>query len=135
MTAARPWRAVAACLLLAALLAAPAEAARRRKKKAAPKPTPTAPPAPVYYGPPAPTPPPYLRAAGSTVSYQAGLYLVLAEVGMTGKVFRLDEKTEVVVVPRTGDRVRVLYVEGPDGPLARKILPGPYEVTTATPAP
>ncbi|MDL1952229.1 hypothetical protein FBQ97_20815, partial [Acidobacteria bacterium ACD] len=131
MRAPRAWRVLAACLVVVAFLSAPAEAAKRRKKKkAAPKPTPTATPEPVVYGPPAPTPPPFLRAAGATVSYQPGLYLVLAEVGMTGKVFRLDEKTEVTVVPRTGDRVRILYVEGPDGPLARKILPGPYEVTT-----
>lgn len=130
-------RAAAALLLVAILLSAPAEGAKRRKRKkrTVPKTTPTVVHEPVFYGPPVPPLPALLRSAGSTLSYQAGRYLVLAEVGRTGKVFRLDEKTEVVVVPRTGDRVRVLYVEAPDGPVARRILPGPVEVVTATPAP
>jgi len=109
---------MAAVLLLsgspAALLAA--------KKK--PRPTPTATPAPV----------PFLRAAGSCIAYEPGNHILLAEVGTTGRVFRIDASTEVTTRPRVGSRVRILYAEGPEGPVARKILPGPV-VATPTPAP
>ena len=92
------------------------------KKK--PRPTPTA----------TPTPVPLLRAAGSCIAYEPGVHILLAEVGTTGRVFRVDASTEVATRPRVGSRVRILYVEGPEGPVARKILPGPV-VATLTPEP
>lgn len=124
--------------LAALLLAAPADAAKKKKprgKKPRAKPVPTAPPAPVYYGPPAPPQPIYLRAAGAAVLVEPGHFLVLAEVGATGRVFRIDPKTEFVVTPRAGDRIRVLYVDEADGPVARKVLPGPVDVAAPTPTP
>jgi hypothetical protein len=113
-------------LLLAALLALPAPAATKKRKKgrksAAPKPTPAARP---YYGPPAPTPVPYLRAAGACMEYTPGRYVVVAEVGAQGRVFRLDEETRIEVDVRKGARLRILYLDGPEGPVARRILAGP----------
>lgn len=115
--------ATAALLLLSLLLSSPADAKTKRKKKSRrAAPTPVQRP---YYGPPAPTPEPYLRAAGACMNITPGQYLVLAEVGATGRVFRLDAETRMEVEIRKGDRVRVLYVDGPEGPVARKILPGP----------
>ena len=122
--------AAAALLLLALLLPDPAEGkATKKKRSRSPARTPTARP---YYGPPAPTPEPYLRAAGACMEFTPGQYLVLAEVGATGRVFRLDADTRVEADVRKGSRVRVLYVDGPEGPVARKILPGP---AAATPPP
>lgn len=95
-------------------LAAPPEA-DAAKKKPGPKPTAT----------PAPTPVPLLRAAGSCLSFVAGKHLVLAEVGTTGRVFRVDSATRIETNVRAGARLRILYVEGPDGPVARRVLPGP----------
>jgi len=119
--------ATAAFLLFSVLLSAPADAKTKRKKKTSrPAPTPVERP---YYGPPAPTPEPYLRAAGACMNITPGQYLVLAEVGATGRVFRLDAQTRIEVEVRKGDRVRVLYVDGPEGPVARKILPGPVAAT------
>ena len=66
------------------------------------------------------------------MEFTPGRYLVLAEVGATGRVFRLDADTRVEADVRKGSRVRVLYVDGPEGPVARKILPGP---AAATPTP
>jgi hypothetical protein len=121
--------ATAALLLLALLLPDPAEAKTKKKKPRSPARTPTARP---YYGPPAPTPEPYLRAAGACMEFTPGQYLVLAEVGSTGHVFRIDADTRIEADVRKGARVRVLYVDGPDGPVARKVLPGP---APATPTP
>lgn len=111
-------------LLLAALLAFPAPAATKKKakKRAAPRPTPTARP---YYGPPAPTPAPYLRAAGACMEYTPGRYVVVAEVGAKGRVFRIDGDTRIEVDVRKGARLRILYLDGPEGPVARRILQGP----------
>jgi len=62
------------------------------------------------------------------MEYLAGRYLVVAEVGATGRVFRIDGETRVEADVRKGARVRVLYVDGPTGPLARRVLPGPVAV-------
>lgn len=119
-----------ALLLLSLLLPSPADAKKGRGKKVRrPAKTPTERP---YYGPPAPTPEPYLRAAGACMEFTPGRHLVLAEVGATGHVFRIDADTRIEADVRKGVRVRVLYIDGPEGPLARRILPGPV---TATPPP
>ena len=110
--------AVAVCVLVAS----PEGDAAKKK----PRPTPTA--------TPTPTPVPLLRAAGSCLSYVPGKSLVLAEVGRTGKVFRIDSKTRIETRIRSGARLRILYAEAPDGPVARSILPGPI-VATPTPVP
>jgi len=83
---------------------------------------------------PTPTPAPLLRAAGSCLAWVPGKHLVLAEVGTTGRVFHVDAATEVGVKVRVGSRLRVLYEERPEGPVARKILPGPV-VSGPTPTP
>ena len=103
------------------VLVASGEADAAKKK---PRPTPTA----------TPTPVPLLRAAGSCLSYVPGKSLVLAEVGRTGKAFRIDSTTRIETRIRAGGRLRILYAEGPDGPVARSILPGPI-VATPTPVP
>jgi hypothetical protein len=113
-----------AVLILAFGLAAPAPGAGTSKRKLpAPPPKPT----PIVqlgerYGPP--TPPP-LRAAGSCLRYEPGQYVVLAEVGEVGHVFKIEEATEITATLRKGARVRMLYFEGIDGPIASKIMPGP----------
>ena len=113
----------AALLALALLLPGPADARTKRKKRTRrPARTPAARP---YYGPPAPTPPAWLRAAGACMEYTPGQHLVLAEVGATGRVFRLDGGTKIETDVRKGARVRVLYEDGPDGPVARRVLAGP----------
>jgi hypothetical protein len=101
------------------LIAAPAPGATGRKKK----PTPTATPAPTA----TPTAVPFLRAAGACLRYEPGAYVVLSEVGQPGRAFRVDGRTEITAVPRRGVRLRILYEDGPDGPVARKIMPGPAE--------
>ncbi len=119
--------------LLAALLALPAPAATRKKKakrRSAPRPTPTARP---YYGPPAPTPAPYLRAAGACMEYTPGRYVVVAEVGAKGRVFRIDGETRIEVDVRKGARLRILYLDGPEGPVARRVLQGPVAEAPRTP--
>ena len=118
--------ATVALLALALLVPAPAGAATKKKKARRPAPTPTPRP---YYGPPAPTPEPYLRAAGACMEYLPGQYIVVAEVGATGHVFRVDAETRIEADLRKGARVRILYVDGPEGPVARKILPGPVAAT------
>lgn len=101
-----------------ALIASPEGAAAAKK----PRPTPSA----------TPTPLPILRAAGSCLSYVPGKNLILAEVGTTGRVFRIDSSTRIETRVREGARLRILYVEGPDGPIAKSVLPGPI-VATPTP--
>jgi hypothetical protein len=115
--------AAAALLVASLLLPGPADAKTRRKRKVRrAKPTPVTRP---YYGPPAPMPEPYLRAAGACMEYLPGEYLVVAEVGATGRVFRVDTGTRIEADVRKGARVRVLYEEGAGGPVARRVLPGP----------
>jgi hypothetical protein len=110
------------CLaLVGLLLAVPASGATKRKKH--PTPTPTATPAPTA----TPTPVPFLRAAGSCLRYEPGAYVVLSEVGQPGRAFRIDSRTEITAAPRRGARLRILYEDAPDGPVARKIMPGPEE--------
>jgi hypothetical protein len=119
-----------AVLILAFGLAAPAPGAgisKRKRPAPRPKPTPIVQPG-ERYGPP--TPPP-LRAAGSCLRYEPGHYVVLAEVGDVGHVFKIDEATEITATLRKGARVRILYVEGIDGPIAGKIMPGPVEEAPA----
>ena len=81
-----------------------------------------------------PTPAPLLKAAGSCLAWVPGKHLILAEVGTTGRAFRVDASTEIEVKVRVGSRIRVLYEESPEGPVARKILPGPV-VSGPTPTP
>ncbi len=122
---------VAALLALALVVPGPADAAtkRRKRKVRRPVPTPTARP---YYGPPAPTSAPWRRAAGACMEYTPGQHLVVAEVGATGRVFRIDGETKIETEVRKGLRVRILYEDRPEGPFARRILPGPI---AATPSP
>lgn len=109
----------AACLALAVLLlAAPAsEAAKKKRRTPTPTPAPTA----------TPTPVPFLRAAGACLRYEPGAYIVLSEVGQPGRAFHIDARTEVTAAPRRGVRLRILYEDSSDGPIARKIMPGPEE--------
>ncbi|MDL2717981.1 MAG: hypothetical protein PT977_09520 [Acidobacteriota bacterium] len=110
------------CLVLAGfLLAAPASGAAKKKKKKTPVPTAT--PAPTA----TPTPVPFLRAAGACLRYEPGAYVVLSEVGQPGRAFHIDGRTEITAAPRRGARLRILYEDGPEGPVARKILPGPED--------
>jgi hypothetical protein len=115
-----------ALLLLSAVIATSGPGTAAGASTAKKKPRATATPTPV----PTPTPPPYLRAAGACVRYDPGHYLVLAEVGETGRAFRIDESTSLEVKPVHGLRLRIFYVEGPDGPIARRVMPGPAPVPT-----
>jgi hypothetical protein len=117
----RSWSRAAVAAALALSVAAPTAAAKKRKA-AKPRPTPAAKP---IYGPPAPTPAPQLRAAGSCLSYEADHFVLLAEVGQQGRMFRIGPDTVLHVEPKKGARIRLIYVETPDGPLAREVLPGP----------
>ena len=111
----------AVCLALAGfLLAVPAPGATKKKK-----PVPTVTPAPTA----TPTPVPFLRAAGSCLRYEPGAYVVLSEVGQPGRVFHIDGRTEITAAAKRGVRLRILYEDGTDGPIARKIMPGPEEKT------
>lgn len=118
-------RAAAVAVAVAALAVGPAaQAARRRKPTPTVSPTPTPTPVPTAV----PTPEPELRkAAGSCLRYEAGAYVMLVEVGQPGRAFRIDSQTDIAARPRRGARLRILYVDTPDGPLARKIMPGPEE--------
>lgn len=98
---------------------------KRKKKRRSPAPVPT--PAPLQ-GPPAPPAPALLRAAGSCMRYEPGHYLALAELDQTGHIYRIDGETVLATPVEVGGRIRILYVDGPDGPIARKILPGPVPV-------
>ena len=44
-----------------------------------------------------------------------------------GRAFKIDASTDIATRVRRGVRLRILYVETPDGPVARKIMPGPTE--------
>jgi hypothetical protein len=114
-------RAVSFALAVVLLAAPSSEAAKKRRRT----PTPTPTPAPTT----TPTPVPFLRAAGACLRYEPGAFLILSEVGQGGRMFHLDAATEVLVTPKKGTRLRVLYEDGPDGPIARKIMPGPTEGT------
>ena len=106
----------------AGILSTPVSAA----KKKPPTPTPTPSPSPT----PTATPAPELRkAAGSCVKYEAGAYVILSEVGGPGRAFKIDSGTDVATRPRRGARLRILYVETAEGPVARKIMAGPVEET------
>jgi hypothetical protein len=120
MRGSRLFPAACAALAMAAVLAGPGSAATKKKK---PPPTPTA--------TPTPTPGPELRkAAGSCLRYEAGAYVMLSEVGQPGRAFRIDSGTDITARPRRGARLRILYVDSPEGPVARKITPGPLEEKT-----
>lgn len=120
----------AALLGLAFLLPAPEAAGTKATKKTrSARPTPTPQPTPQ------PTPIRYLRAAGSCMEFTPGWHLILAEVGQTGRVFRIDEGTRIETEVKKGVRLRVLYVDTPEGPVARRILPGPVASPKSTPPP
>ncbi len=118
-------RAVGVALAAAALLAGPGAQAAKKKKKRAPTPTPTATPTPTPT--PTPVPPELRKAAGACLRYEAGAFIMLSEVGHPGRAFRIDSGTDITARPRRGARLRILYVETPEGPVARKIMPGPEE--------
>ena len=118
-------RGVGVALAAAALLAGPGAQAAKKKKKRAPTPTPTATPTPTPT--PTPVPPELRKAAGACLRYEAGAFIMLSEVGHPGRAFRIDSGTDITARPRRGARLRILYVETPDGPVARKIMPGPEE--------
>src|SRR5512135_433947 len=118
-------RAVGVALAAVALLAGPGAQAAKRKKKRAPTPTPTATPTPTPT--PTPVPPELRKAAGACLRYEAGACIMLSEVGHPGRAFRIDSGTDITARPRRGARLRILYVETPEGPVARKIMPGPEE--------
>jgi hypothetical protein len=40
-------------------------------------------------------------------------------------MFRIGSETVFHTTPRRGARIRLIYQETPDGPLAREVLPGP----------
>src|SRR5438445_13446 len=109
--------------LAALFVAHGAPGQNRRRPRRAPPPTPT--PAAT----PTPTPIPLLRAAGFCLRYEKDHFLVLAELGQAGRVFHIDKNTVVAAKVSTGARLRVLYVETPEGPLARRIIAGPVEPT------
>jgi hypothetical protein len=116
-------RAMCAALALTTFLAGPGAAATKKTRK----PTPTPSPVPT----PTPTPgPELLKAAGSCLRYEAGAYVMLVEVGQPGRAFRIDSGTDITARPRRGARLRILYVDTAEGPLARKIMPGPVEGKT-----
>ena len=135
MTLSRPWRPepVVTLLLLGALLLPGGAEGAKKKKGVRPTPTPAA--AKEHYGPPAPTDRDFSRAAGTCLLYEAGHHVVLAEVGDKGRAFRIDADTAVETRVVKGGRIRILYTEDADGPLARKILPGPVESTSTTISP
>lgn len=114
-------------LAVALALGAPAEAASRRKrsKKRRPRPAPAA--VLAHFGPPVPSDRDYQRAAGICVDYAPGHYVVVAEVGEKGRAFRIDADTVLGLSLAKGSRIRILYTDGPEGPLAHKLQPGPVE--------
>lgn len=123
-------RTVAVALAIAAVLAGPGSAATKKKKKGTPTRAPTPTPAAVPTS--TPTPAPELRkAAGSCLRYEAGAYIMLSEVGQPGRAFRIDSGTDITARPHRGARLRILYVDAPEGPIARKIMPGPNETSPA----
>lgn len=126
MKGSRLARSLAAAFVAAAMLLWPETSAAKRKRGPTPTPAPT--PTPPQ---PTPTPGPALhKAAGSCLRYEAGAYVMLVEVGQPGRAFRIDSQTDITARPRRGARLRILYVDAPEGPVARKIMPGPAEETT-----
>jgi hypothetical protein len=117
-------RTLAVAVAIAAILAGPGSAATKKKRKATPTPTPT--PTAVPTSTPAPAPE-LRKAAGSCLRYEAGAYIMLSEVGQPGRAFKIDSGTDITARPRRGARLRILYVDSPEGPIARKIMPGPVE--------
>src|SRR5262249_21310228 len=116
----------ALALAVATVLAGGGEAAAKKKRRPTPTPTPTVTPTPT----PTPIPaPPLRKAAGACLRYEAGAYVMLSEVDGPGRAFRIDAQTDITARPRRGVRLRILYVETPDGPVARKIMPGPADET------
>ena len=105
--------------LWALLRGSHSEGAKPRRRRATPTPTPAA--------TPTATPVPLLRAAGSCLRYEKDHFLVLAEVGTAGRVFHIDKSTAIAAKIGTGARLRILYVDTPEGPLAKRILPGPAD--------
>ncbi len=85
---------------------------------------------PVYQGPPLPPKPVYFRAAGTCVGYEPGIYLLVSEIGGSGRVFKVDSETLLEFKPKRGSRVRIEYINGPDGPIAKRVLAGPGEADT-----
>lgn len=127
----RPGRVLAAVALALLLVPVPGLAARRKAASRKKTPVPTATPTPrPFQGPPAPTPVPLRRAAGACLRYEPRRFVIVAEVGAAGHVFKVDAETKLMVTPVKGARVRVLYVDGPDGPIARTIMAGPVAVPT-----
>ncbi len=118
MLRSRTRRLIVALLIALVLLPLPLWAAKRRR---APTPTPT----PSFYGPPSPVTAMLKRAAGSCMQFERDRFLTIAEVGETGRVFRIDPETILEVTPAVGIRLRLLYVEAPDGPIARRVMAGP----------
>ena len=64
-------------------------------------------------------------AAGYCLRYEKDHFIVLAELGEAGRAFPIDKSTVVAGRITTGARLRILYVETPEGPLAQRIGPGP----------
>ncbi|MEO8055851.1 MAG: hypothetical protein ABI768_11905 [Acidobacteriota bacterium] len=121
-------RTIAVALAIAVVLAGPGSAATKKKKKGTPTPVPT--PAPTVVPTSTPTPAPELhKAAGSCLRYEPGAYIMLSEVGQPGRAFKIDSGTDITARPRRGARLRILYVDSPEGPIARKIMPGPADET------
>jgi len=119
-------RTLAVALAITAVLAGPGSAATKKKGKGTPTPAPT--PTPTVVPTSTPTPAPDLhKAAGSCLRYEPGAYIMLSEVGHPGRAFRIDSGTDITARPRRGARLRIIYVESPEGPIARKIMPGPVE--------
>jgi hypothetical protein len=109
---------IAAFLLLAgAFASAGAPPKKRPRRTPTPVPTPTETPLPLY------------RAAGFCMRYDPGHFLVLAELGQAGRVFHIDGSTVIASKVSTGARLRVEFIETPEGPLARRISPGPVDPT------
>jgi hypothetical protein len=69
------------------------------------------------------------------MEFTPGRHLILAEVGSTGRVFRVDEGTRIETEVKKGARLRVLYVDTPEGPVARRIQSGPVTSPRATAVP
>lgn len=108
----------------------PAKSAKKKPKPVRKKTVPARSPAKRKVAPtpvPTPTPPQFLRAAGACLDYHPGQFIVLAEPGGQGRAIQIDAATELTITPERGSRVRVLYKEGPEGPIAKKILAGPEE--------
>jgi hypothetical protein len=69
------------------------------------------------------------------MEFTPGRHLIVAEVGATGRVFRIDGGTRIETEVKKGVRLRVLYADTPEGPVARRVLPGPVASPGAPAAP